>query len=376
MVGRVAMLCLHTSPLDQPGTGSSGGMNVYTRALSRALAAADIEVDLFTRSTGGLTIVADAPGVRVIAVPAGRPGPVAKGAIAPLAPACAEAIERFAASQGLRYDVVHSHYWISGLTGIQLADRWSVPLVHMFHTLSRIKTRFAGSAADPQRAHGEQRVLDAADAVVAANRIECDQLREAYRVRGTRVVTIPCGVDPSPFGAFPLRNGRHTTNVPFTIAALGRAERLKNFPLLLRAMATAGARDPRFAAAAQLRIAGGPSSDEPAVLPELQQLARTLGIADRVRFVGPVPHAQVPDFYAAADVCAVPSFYESFGLVAVEAMAAGLPVIASRVGGLQVTVDDGVNGFLVDPRMPTPWPTNCCPCGPIPRCGCPWARAA
>ncbi|HWE62544.1 MAG TPA: glycosyltransferase, partial [Chloroflexota bacterium] len=182
MVERVAMLCLHTSPLDQPGTGSSGGMNVYVSGLARALATADIEVDIFTRSPDQLHMISEAPNVRVIALPGGPAGPLAKDTLALVAPEYAAAIDRLAAGEGRLYDIVHSHYWISGLAGVQLADRWSVPFVHMFHTLSRVKTRFAGSPADPRRAAGEQRVLDAADAVVVANQIEATHLRESYRV--------------------------------------------------------------------------------------------------------------------------------------------------------------------------------------------------
>lgn len=351
MVERVAVLCLHTSPLDQPGAGSGGGMNVYVRDLARALAASGIEVDVFTRSTDHLRIVTDAADVRIIAVPFGPPGPLEKRALAMLAAEGAGAIADVAAAERRGYDLIHSHYWTSGLTGARLAERWSVPLVHMFHTLSRVKTRFAGTPCDPRRALGEQRVLDVADAVVVANQVEHRDVRQLYQVRGAQLVTIPCGIDPRTFEQRRGTQGGSATRASdeFTIVALGRAERLKNFALLLEAVAHACAREPRFARRVAVRIAGGAASDEPATLAELRRLARRLGLAQRVRFLGAVPRAQVPDLYAAADVCAIPSRYESFGLVALEAMAAGVPVVATRVGGLAVTVEDGVNGFLVAP---------------------------
>ena len=346
MIERVAMICVHSSPLDQPGTGSSGGMNVYVRALARALAASDVEVDIFTRSATTVQVVRDAPNVRVLALPIGPAGPLPKGAFGALGEAAAAAIAEQAGDEGRRYDVVHSHYWSSGLVGSLLAARWSVPLVHMFHTLSRVKSEFAGSPPDEVRAAGEQRVLDRADAIVVANAIERAQILDLYRGQDSRLVTIPCGIDPAPFLAH-KRTRRRQVGDPFVVVALGRAERLKNFPLLLRAVAIAAARDPHFGSSVRVQLAGGPSSDDPEVMPELQRLAGDLGIADRVNFVGPVPHERVPELYAGADLCVVPSRYESFGLVALEAMAAGLPVVATRTGGLQVTVDEGVNGYLV-----------------------------
>lgn len=324
MIGRVAMLSLHTSPLDQPGTGSGGGMNVYVRELARALGSADVEVDIFTRSSEGALVIPDAPHVQVIALPMGPAGPLAKGELEAILPDCVRAIRDYAAATGRPHALVHSHYWLSGLAGIELAGAWSVPLVHMFHTLSRIKTRLAGSAPDPRRARGEARVLRAADAVVVANQVERAQILDLYRAGTAPLVTIPCGIDPAPFEA--AHTAHRGDAAVFCIAALGRAERLKHFDLLLHAVAVACRREPAFARAVRVQLAGGPSSEEPETLPALQRLASTLGIADRVAFLGPVAHAAVPALYAGADVCVVPSRYESFGLVALEAMAAGLPV--------------------------------------------------
>ena len=344
-VSRVAMLSLHTSPLDQPGQGSSGGMNVYVRELAHALANMDIAVDIYTRSPGQLQVTGDGTGVRVIAVPAGPPGPVEKGAIADLAPALLDGIARLAAREQLHYDIVHSHYWSSGLIGHRLSVRWSIPQVHMFHTLSRVKTRYAGAPEDTRREIAELRLLDSADTIVAPNTVERMQIFELYGVRHAPVVVIPCGINPAPYSA--NAQAPRGTAGRFVVVALGRLERLKNFGLLLQAIAIACERNARFAAEVEVRIAGGPSSDEPEMLGALRDMVSTLSIEQQVCFLGAVPHGNVPALYAAADVCVIPSLHESFGLVALEAMASGVPVIATRTGGLQVTVVDGANGFLV-----------------------------
>lgn len=347
MITRVAMLSLHSSPLDQPGAGNSGGMNVYVRELARALAANDVAVDIFTRSAGDLAVVEDQPGVRVIAIPAGPRGPVAKRDLADLAPALLHGIHAWAERHADRCDLVHSHYWISGLVGQRLASAWDVPHVQMFHTFDRIKTAYAGSSPDPRRTRAEARLLDEADAVIVTNAVERLQVQEHYGARSAPLVGIPCGIDPTPFAearaaAPQRRDGR------FVVVALGRLERLKNFPFLLRGAARACAQSPEFAAALDLRIAGSPAGEEPGALDELRRLRDELGIADRVRFLGAVPRPRIPALYAGADLCAVPSRHESFGLVPVEAMAAGLPVVATRAGGMQATVVDGATGYLVD----------------------------
>jgi D-inositol-3-phosphate glycosyltransferase len=347
MIGRIAMLSLHTSPLDQPGAGSSGGMNVYVRELSQALAAQDVPVDVFTRSPGGPQIVDDGEGVRVIGIPAGPPGPVAKQELANLVPALICGIAGVAAEEGHGYDVVHSHYWSSGLAAKRLARRWDAPHVHMFHTLARAKARYAGTAIDLRRSQVEERLLDTADAIVVSNQVERAQLMDLYGQRRAPIATIPCGIALAPFKPAPApAPGR------FRVLALGRIERLKNFGLLLAAVAEACAQDNRFAREVEVTIAGGASADEPEVLEELYAQVRQLGIGAQVHFVGAVPHGRVPALYRQADVCVVPSRHESFGLVALEAMASGLPVIATRTGGLQVTVLDEVTGFLVPPDEP------------------------
>jgi D-inositol-3-phosphate glycosyltransferase len=347
------MMTLHTGPLDQPGAGASGGMNVYVRDLSQALAQLDIAVDVYTRSDGGLDVVEDVPGVRVFAIPAGPRGPASKGQIADMVPALISSIEAARVAYGAEYDLVHSHYWISGLAGQRLAARWHVPHVQMFHTFGRIKTEYAGSPLDPRRDRAEMRLLKSADAVVVSNTVERAQVMEHYGMQGAPLVTIPCGIDVEQFRA---SRERAESTLPlrrrFRVVALGRLERLKNFALLLEGVALAGQRDQRFAAEVEVLLAGGPSEDEPAEATRLRALTHKLGLQQVVRFVGAVPRDDIPRLYAEADVCVVSSLHESFGLVALEAMASGVPVVATRTGGMRMTVVNGVSGYLVDPRDP------------------------
>ena len=346
---RIAMLSLHSSPLDQPGAGSSGGMNVYVRDLSRALTALDLNVDIFTRASAGPTVVEEVPGVRVIGVSGGRAGAVSKNEIADMIPALIRGIDDIVRRDKAAYDLVHSHYWISGMAGSRLARQWDVPHVQMFHTLSRIKSMYAGSTADPRRERAEIRLLQTADAVVVSNPIERMQIHELYPEHCGHLASIPCGIDVTKFhrvGRLPEADGR------FTVVALGRLEQLKNFGLLLDAVALACRESAEFGRVARVLIAGGPSSDEQDERRRLEAQARALGIQHVVDFLGPVPRDTIPSFYASAQVCVVPSLHESFGLVALEAMASGLPVVATRTGGMQLTVVNNVSGFLVDPFEP------------------------
>jgi D-inositol-3-phosphate glycosyltransferase len=348
-VKRIAMLSLHSSPLDQPGAGSSGGMNVYVRDLSRSLTALDLNVDIFTRSSAGRIVVDDAPGVRVIGVPGCRTGAVSKNEIADMVPALIRGIDEVVRGERLSYDVLHSHYWISGMAGRRLGTLWDVPHVQMFHTLSRIKSKYAGNAPDPRRERTEIRLLQTADAVVVSNPVERKQIRELYPENCTRLVSIPCGIDAEKFRR---HDRRPETAGRFTVVALGRLEHLKNFSLLLDAVALACRQCEEFGRVARVIIAGGPSTDEPDERRRLEAQTHALGIQRVVRFMGPVPREKIADLYASSDVCVVPSLHESFGLVALEAMASGLPVVATRTGGMQLTVVNNVSGFLVDPNEP------------------------
>ncbi len=325
-------------------------MNVYVRDLSRSLAALDLHVDIYTRSSSDTPFELDLGGARVIGVAGCRAGPASKNEIADMVPALIQGIEQVARRHSLSYDLVHSHYWISGMAGRRLAARWDVPHVQMFHTLSRIKSKFAGNAADPRRERAEIRLLRTSDAVVVSNPIERMQIRELYPEHCSHLVSIPCGIDTTLFRT--AESPRRTTE-PFTIVALGRLERLKNFGLLLEAVALACRQDVDFARSTRVLVAGGPSSDEPEEGVRLGELADALGISQVVTLTGPISREVVPEFYSSADVCVVPSLHESFGMVALEAMASGLPVVATRTGGMQLTVVNNVSGFLVEPDDPT-----------------------
>jgi D-inositol-3-phosphate glycosyltransferase len=325
-------------------------MNVYIRDLSRALTCLDMSVDIYTRARNGFEIVEYVPGVRVISVPGGQAGNVTKHDIANMVPALIRGIDEVALREATPYDLVHSHYWISGMAGQRLATRWNVPHVQMFHTLSRIKTKYANSAIDPRRERTEIRLLQTSDAIVVSNPIERVQLLELYPNQCAHLASIPCGIDVN---AFHPRLAPEPGKAKFTIVALGRLERLKNFGLLLEAVAIACSRDARFEQQIEVLVAGGPSTDEPEEAERLRTQVRSLNIKRVIRFRGAVPRDDIPSLYAAADVCVVPSLHESFGLVALEAMASGLPVIATRSGGMQMTVVNGVSGFLVDPGDPS-----------------------
>lgn len=354
------MLSMHTCPLANLGGRDAGGMNVYVRELSRELARRSIYVDAFThlRFEGAPAVVHDIPRFRVIHVPAGPAGPVSRETLYEHVPDFVDNVDRFAREQGLRYDLVHAHYWLSGLAGIGLRRRWDAPLLTMFHTLARVKSRYMEvdeAGADRLRASAEQRVMDWSDRVVAANAAERDEILALYRVDPEKIRVSPLGVDPAMF--FPRDKevcrrelGNDAPNVVFAVA---RMDPLKGIETLLRAMALVFEQHPERRADTAVLIGGGPSEDGDTAsqeeLARLRALAERLDLAPQTRFVGALNQGQLPAYYGAADVCVVPSFYESFGLVAVEAMACGTPVVVSDVGGLALTVRDEVDGLKAPP---------------------------
>ena len=358
MLTRVALISLHASPLERAGQSNAGGLNVYVRALSAALARQDLQVDIFTRRTDATTpdVVELGRGVRVILVDAGPLEPLPPDDLLPFVPLFTAGVIAFAGLRGQPYDVVHSHYWLSGLVALRLRRRWDVPAVHMFHTLAQVKRRVAGiwSAPDQRRALLEQQVLDGMDAIVAANALEAAQLRTLYDGARARIHAIPCGVDLALFAPRERVAARATLDtgppldapIVFTAA---RIEPLKDIGTAVRATAllrSLGVTD------ARLVVAGGPVTG-PAGTREMDHLhtvAAECGVTDRVHFVGSVTQEQLPLYMAAADVVVVSSLHESFGMVALEALACGRPVVASAAGGLQLTVHDGENGYLAPPR--------------------------
>jgi len=361
------MLAVHTSPLEQPGTGDAGGMNVYVVETARRLARRGVDVEVFTRATSSQQprVVEMEPGVLVRHVPAGPFEGLSKEDLPGQLCAFAAGVLRAEASRPPGwYDVVHSHYWLSGQVGWLAAERWQVPLVHTMHTMARVKNLALadGDTAEPTgREIGEAQVVEAADRLVANTDEECDQLVELYGADPARVAVVPPGVDLdrfSPVMAPERRATRDRLGVAADAALLlfvGRIQPLKAPDVLLRATARLLARRPELRGSLVVAVVGGPSGSGLREPQSLVRLVAELGLQDVVRFEPPAAADRLVDWYRAADLVAVPSYSESFGLVALEAQACGTPVVAAAVGGLGQTVADGVSGVLVDGHDPQRW---------------------
>jgi D-inositol-3-phosphate glycosyltransferase len=357
---RVAVLSVHTSPIDQPGTGDSGGMNVYIRAVAERLANQGVEVDLFTRCRGGVThdVREIAPGIRVVSVKAGPCLPVPKTDVPRFLAEFLGGVLRVAHEDGRGYDIVHSHYWLSGWVGRAAKEEWQAPLVASFHTLGKVKnySLARGEAPEsPDRLEGERRVIAAADRILAPTPSEAAQLVGLYRADPEHIRIVPPGVDHTLFVPGDRAAARERLHLSGLRLALyvGRLQSHKGPDVAVRTMAEAVARDPETAGDLVLAVVGGPSgADHGMELTRLMELAGALGVSERVMLFPPQPQAKLADFYAAADVVLVPSRSESFGLVALEAQACGTPVVAAEVGGLRYVVEDGRTGFLVEGHDP------------------------
>ena len=354
---RLAVISYHSSPLDAPGSGDSGGMTVYVRELSHALARLGFSTDIFTRAGDGRhRVVVLEPGVRVVTLPAGPPEPVTKDELGDFVGEFVAGIGAFATFQGITYDVVHSHYWQSGLAGRMLVDRWGQPFVHSHHTLGLVKNRnlAPGDAPESQdRVEGEMEVIARADVLVASTDDEWGQLSCLYGAPHDRIKTIHPGVDHDLFSPGDTKVARDRLGFApddRIILSVGRIQPLKGLELAMRAVEQlAPALDGRVV----FQIVGGASGRSgDAEVARLRALATDLGIAELVRFEGPRPHEELPAYYRAADVLAVCSHSESFGLAALEAHACGTPVVATAVGGLSHIVRDERSGFLIDTRDP------------------------
>ena len=358
------MISLHTSPLDQPGTGDAGGMNVYVIELSRRLAQQGIEVDIFTRATSSALdpVVEAADGVWVRHIHAGPFEGLTKGELPGQLCVFAREVLRAEAAQPVgHYDAVHSHYWLSGQVGALARDRWGVPLVHTMHTMAKVKNDAlaAGDTPEPAaRIIGEEQVVEAADMLIANTDIEAKQLINLYDAEAGRVEVVNPGVDLSVFRPLGQAAARADLGLPRDAHVLlfaGRIQPLKAPDVLLRAVAELLAQTPALRSRLVVPVVGGPSGSGLEHPESLAQLATELGLDDVVRFVPPVAQADLARWCAAATLVAVPSYNESFGLVAAEAQATGTPVLAAAVGGLTTVVRDGHSGLLIEGHEPRDW---------------------
>ena len=367
---RLAVLSLHTSPLAQPGTGDSGGMNVYVRELASAVARAGAECDVFTRAWSDRLppVVHVEPGLRVHHVRAGRLEPMAKEALIDVVPEFTDGVLaamtspsglRLSDEEGGPFEAVHANYWLSGVAGHIIKHELDLPLMCTFHTLDRVKAEAGPEELEAdlvhRRAEAEAAVISCSDAVLASCTVEAEQLIELYGADPSRVRIVPLGVDHAFFAPGNRAQARRAVGVAASgtlLLFVGRIQPLKGANVAVEVLAELNhdrGREP-----STLAIVGGPSGPRGVESYDgLVRLAQSLGVSDRLVLVAPQPHEVISSYYRAADVCLVPSRSESFGLVALEAAACGTPVVASAVGGLTTLVDHGQTGYLVESRDPS-----------------------
>ncbi len=352
-IARVAVISMHTSPLVQPGSGDSGGMNVYVRELSAALAHRRLECSVYVRRfrhdlPRQLWVE---PGVRVVHIPAGQPDLPKEELTGTLDAFAAGVLADIGRIGGV--DAIHSHYWLSGVAGHRIKHALGLPLVTTFHTLARVKQGL-GEAESPQRGRAEQEVVDCSDVICAAGPAELDHLVGLYGAPADRVEIVAPGVEHALFSPGDPEGAREALGLGDepVLLFVGRVQPLKGLDLAVQTLANLKGHLRR----ARLLVVGGPSGRQGrAELARIRQMVISAGLARRVHFVAPQPHHRLATYYRAADVVLVPSRSETFGLVALEAAACGAPVVASAVGGLKKLVDHGRTGYLVADRNPLSW---------------------
>lgn len=362
---RVAMLSVHTSPLAGLGGKEAGGMNVYVRELSRELGRRGVFVDIFTRSQSPdsplVTLVER--NVTLITLPAGPQAPYDKNRILDYADEFIAGVVAYATVNGYTYDIIHSHYFVSGIIGLKLRDQLNAPMIQMFHTLGAMKNVVARS--DEERETGQRIALEGelmrkADAIVAATTLDMSQMVWHYEANPERIRIVPCGVDLQRFQPHDMAEARSLLGLPAQptplVLLIGRIEPLKGIDALIRAVALTRQQHPQLADLEAV-IVGGASDQQPdqwnAEQTRLDKIRHELGIAHAIKFVGARPQSQLSLYHAAADLVTMPSHYESFGMAALEAMASGRPVIASNAGGPATIITHGVNGLLTPPDNAT-----------------------
>lgn len=346
----MALVSFHACPLSAPGQGKTGGMNVYVQQLARSLGNLGVEVDIFTRQhpESASQIEEIGPGVRVVHLPGGDPDGPMEDLFSEL-PGFLEAVRKFRAESGLSYGAVHSHYWLSGWVGRALARDLDAPHVTTFHTLSLIKMQSRAGESEPiQRQRVERELLADSDQIVAFSPHERDAMARLYGAELDHIELVPCGVDLDRFQPLDQEESRERLglNGDKVLLFVGRIESLKGLDLLVHAAAQM-----ETCQGLRVLVVGGDDGREGEGA-RVRQLVQDLEMDQVFDFVGRVNQADLPLYYSAADVCVVPSFYESFGLAALESMACGTPVVASRVGGLSTVVQHGRTGYLKSWRCP------------------------
>ena len=347
---RAAFITLHACPLAAPGRGKSGGMNVYVRQLASALGELGMKIDIFTREHSDVANRVETIGsnVRVIHINVGEPD-AHLDELYDLLPDFLEQLNKFREQEGLQYDVVHSHYWLSSWVGRELSQELAIPHVVTFHTLSLIKMQSrAGEEEQSERSVIETKVIATADRIIAFSPHERDAMARLYAADANKITLVPCGVDLEVFRPLNQKAVRSSLglNGEKILLYVGRVEPIKGLDLLVETAAQMDSED-----GVRMIVVGADVNGD-REMDRVRQLAREKDLEDKIDFVGQVDHDDLPLYYNAADVCVVPSYYESFGLVALESMACGTPVVATRVGGLSTIIHHGRTGYLKSWRCP------------------------
>ena len=354
----IAVLSVHSCPLAALGGKETGGMNVYVREVSREMGRLGLQVDVYTRSQNPhiSRIVPLGRNARVIHFPAGPEEPIPKNEILNFLPEFTDQILRFTKKNRIRYDLIHSHYWLSGWVAGQLKRQWSIPFIHMFHTLGALKNSVSRNQEEeePQgRLRVEKQIMSIADCLIAPSPWEMEQMILHHHAQSSKVQVIPCGVDLTLFKPIPALKAKKFLGLSERefILFVGRIDAIKGIDVLIKAVNHLSRKPLKGKQGLGLIIIGGELDEDPQAesqeMQKLRKMVSQMKLQEKVAFWGAQRQDLLPYFYSAAKALVLPSRYESFGMVALEAMACGTPVIASKVGGLQYTVENGKTGFLI-----------------------------